>query len=49
MVGAALAGAGTYFALQARLHAPEIAWLRTGLAGLGDRDGAAELDEVNGP
>jgi putative peptidoglycan lipid II flippase len=49
MVGAALAGAATYFALQARLHAPEIAWLRTGLAGLGDRDGADEPAQVEGP
>ena len=49
MVGAALVGAGTYFALQGRLHAPEIAWLRTGLAGLGDRDGAAEPTGMNGP
>ena len=49
MVGAALAGAGTYFALQSRVRAPEIAWLRTGLAGLGDRDGAAESKGMNGP
>jgi putative peptidoglycan lipid II flippase len=49
MVGAALAGAGVYFLLQARLHAPEIAWLRTGLAGLGDRTAEADVAEVEGP
>jgi putative peptidoglycan lipid II flippase len=48
MVGATLAGAVTYFALQARLRAPEIAWLRTALAGLGDRDSPVEPTEVGG-
>lgn len=49
MMAAAVAGAATYLAIQARLRAPEIAWLRTGLAGLGDRDGAAEPAEAGRP
>ncbi len=35
MLGAAMAGTAVYFGLQARWHAPELGWLRTGLGGLG--------------
>ncbi len=47
MLGAAAVGAVVYFGVQARLHAPEVAWLRTGLSGQGgpSQPDARELRE----